>query len=1026
MPDQHNTLEFDQFMNGLLARLGWKRVDLADALFVHPSTVTNQLKGKVEDWRAQLSFVEGVQKNLALQLIPEERTWLSDYHAWLGDRADNSSRDTWLEWCERALPGLGTAQRNNYLNLVKKAYGQPQGGRVRRDHAEIRDEPPPEPIGRFQQRDTKVTREFVEAYMQMDEIKQRPLPPDLTLLEWLQRPENQRIALLAVAGCGKTTALYEMAYEAADTELPKDVVERLPVFVSLGDYSEEDGPLEKWWPRGARKALSMHLPEGLEAAIDDFGPVEEQLERLRRAGRLLLLIDGLNELPGGANGALRPKVNEFIRTSTRNQIVVACRVADYRNTIAELLKRVELLRLDEERVYEAVRGHLTQLGDEAEADRVIEELSLDKNKELRIMLQIPLYVWAFSRGLSKCPDTGLWRLPANRGQLLDQCVQRLLAEEFNKAGGARLPVVGARDLHEGLARIAYHLRKDEKSRGSTKPLSVFMRHMPADIIGLFARPIDALAQADGAGLLDVDRKSGKISFWKEPIEEVLAGRHILSLLARRKVVDCQDLWKAAQMRGEVPPVRPSTGNSPQHPSAEGPWVDVTILAVGLTSDPDSLVAPDDFVSAVLAVNPWLAGRCIHEGGAQVSDAVRTKVQRALLDLMQDPAYSVRARVPCGVLLGELGDHRFHGKELFCLPRKDLLGFIKVPAGPFIMGSDRKTVEDWNREAETAGGGSGHYDDELWDQEQDLPHDYLIARYPVTNAQFRCFLEDEDGGYPKWEMDDGARDWTADGLKWVLGDRWSEALEASWRRAYQGGRYKGWKNEDDFIENGVKPHLRRLRKDGPAAEYWTNPDYSPPNQPVVGLTWYEAAAYASWLHRKLLTAQQCPPELRRLLENGLRVRLPSEPEWEKAARGGLQIPGADGRLVDNARPRRQWPWEGAWDADRCSTAEGDDPVRWLSPAGMYPDGRSPYGCLDMVGNVWEWTRSRYASYPYPADEASRRDREDPENIGSPVLRGGSWDLIQWDARCAVRHWVDPDYLDGDVGLRLVVSLSDSGS
>ena len=268
------------------------------------------------------------------------------------------------------------------------------------------------------------------------------------------------------------------------------------------------------------------------------------------------------------------------------------------------------------------------------------------------------------------------------------------------------------------------------------------------------------------------------------------------------------------------------------------------------------------------------------------------------------------------------------------------------------------------------------------------------------------------------MDYRAQDWTADGLKWVLGDRWSEALDKRWRYAHQRGFYEKWEDEDDFIENGVKPHLRRLRKDGPAAEYWANPDYNPPNQPIVGLTWYEAAAYANWLHRKLVSAEQCPAELRTLLAGRLRVQLASEPEWEKAARGGLR---------DNPQPRRQWPWGDDWDDSKCNTAGGDDPVQWLSPVGMYPGGRSPYGCQDMVGNVWEWTRSRYEeSYPYPADEAGRRDREDPENIGLPVLRGGSWDYALRDARCAVRSTSYPGCLGSDLGLRLVVSLSDSGS
>jgi len=933
---------------------------------------------------------------------------------------------------------LTMEQRSAYLYLLTKAYGQwaGKGIYVPQEAEELRRAPEPPAGGRGPRRSYDAAlRSYDYVYEQAGMQRRERLQTGL--LDWFL--EKRHLALLAVPGCGKSTALEEMAGELAVRQLRATAAEdRLPVLISLGDYSDGSRSVAEWLSVGAREALRRALVgwsglDQVQAEADaeeeirrSYEPLADHLDGLRDRGKLFLLVDGLNELPGGADGFLRPSVNKFVAEARQsgNLVAVACRRDDYRSAIGDL-HRIELLPFDDERIHQAVLGHVGEEESKAEATRVWEQLVRPENSRLREVLAIPLYVEVFSKSLER-DGTGHYCLPANRGELLDRFARTLLARERERAVQAGRAIPDLLVLHAALAEMAYGMRAELGSHGSTRELSDVHALLVRALIGQFGAPNDCLNLASG-GLISLDRTNGKISFWKEPIEEVFAARHLLARFADGYLDECQALWRVPLKRGDPRLADDRTaGEAPPYPNTDGAWEQTTILAAGLAGSAERRASADKFVQAVLAVNPWLAGRCIHEGGAQVSDAVRAQVQQTLLDVLQDRDYSVRVRVPCGVLLGELGDQRFHGKELFCLPREELLGFIRVPAGPFIMGSDQKTVDRWNDVAEKAIKISGLYNGELYGRKQELPDAYLIARYPVTNAQFRCFVEDEDGGYPRWDMDYRSQDWTSDGLKWVLGDHWSDALEAAWRDAHRRGLYKDWDDEDNFIENGVKPHLRRLRKDGPAAEYWSNPDYNPPNQPVVGVTWYEAVAYANWLHRKLLQAEQCPPELRRLLENGLRVRLPSEPEWEKAARGGLKIPGHDGGFVDNPQARREWSWEGDWDSDRCNTAEGAEAVRWLSPAGMFPDGASPYGCLDMIGTVWEWTRSRYASYPYPADEAGRRDREDPENIGSPVLRGGSWGSNRRNARCAVRGRHVPAIMYNYLGLRLVVSLSASGS
>lgn len=164
-----------------------------------------------------------------------------------------------------------------------------------------------------------------------------------------------------------------------------------------------------------------------------------------------------------------------------------------------------------------------------------------------------------------------------------------------------------------------------------------------------------------------------------------------------------------------------------------------------------------------------------------------------------------------------------------------------------------------------------------------------------------------------------------------------------------------------------------------------------SHPVVTVTWHDALAYCEWLGK--MTSK--------------RVTLPSEAEWEKAARGD--------------KDERSYPWGENIDTTRLNThALG---LRETSLVGIFLEGASPYGVLDLIGNVWEWTRSilNDKKYPYPYKPEDGRENLNDENAPR-VLRGGSFYGYFDFARCSFRFHGHPDLRDDLNGFRVVVSAS----
>jgi formylglycine-generating enzyme required for sulfatase activity len=173
-------------------------------------------------------------------------------------------------------------------------------------------------------------------------------------------------------------------------------------------------------------------------------------------------------------------------------------------------------------------------------------------------------------------------------------------------------------------------------------------------------------------------------------------------------------------------------------------------------------------------------------------------------------------------------------------------------------------------------------------------------------------------------------------------------------------------------------------------YWHDKNLNAPTQPVVGVTWHDAVAFADWLTQ----------------ETGVRHRLPYAREWEVAARGGLvKKPFPWGREAPDAG--------GVYRANYYPNDFDDDGFRLTAPVGSFPP--NGFGLHDMAGNVAEWCLDRFFS----------EERLTPfTNPEYRVLKGGSWFSRARDLRCAARRFAAPDNADGFIGFRVVRAASTS--
>jgi formylglycine-generating enzyme required for sulfatase activity len=407
------------------------------------------------------------------------------------------------------------------------------------------------------------------------------------------------------------------------------------------------------------------------------------------------------------------------------------------------------------------------------------------------------------------------------------------------------------------------------------------------------------------------------------------------------------------------------------PALETEWAEAAILASGLAEAADSLLAE------VLATSPRLAGECLARNSPKVTPETVEGIRATLLDRATDEQVGLAERVATGLTLGRIGDPRFRPEGGFIPPI-----LCAAPAGYVWLGS--------NDDDDQA------FADERPQQRVEVAA-FRMGRYPVTNAEYQAFVE--AGGY------DDPGFWTKRGWAWRKArdtgegslnrrlrnlayfrdhpddlERWfgDAALEANDREL--------WRRLVTMDDAAARAHLRNLglerirSRDAPA--FTRYPMLNCDNQPVVGVCWYEAVAYCRWLSAV----------------SGRAYGLPTEAQWERAAKGD---------------DKRVYPWGPSWEPGRCNALPEN--IQQTTSVGVFPGGRSPFGCEDMAGNVAEWTSSLYAPYPWP-DEGGPLD---VEAEGVRVTRGGGWDSTPRVVRSALRGDMSEPHTDGaSLGFRVM--------
>ena len=780
--------------------------------------------------------------------------------------------------------------------------------------------------------------------------------------------QNRWMVIKGDPGSGKSTFVNYLANCLATQQTAmlegwqEEEIDLLPIIVVLRDFAKSlPGNLPK-------QAQPRHLWDFVHTRLraQNLAASAKSILEILDKGKAIVFLDGLDEVPTTEKRVfVRDAVHAFINRYSENRFLATCRVLSYQppKTRDEADLRLvnfpefELAAFNDKQIstfidgwYEELSNLRTGTPEEAQDSAHRLKTAIGQRPELRRLAQNPLLLTVMT-----LVNTHKGRLPDARAVLYRETIDILLWrwEQGSKGqkGQLRQLLLEAdcadTDLEQIIWKLAYDAHAQTYESDSEESLAgigeLTLQKSLAAInkgdLNWAARVIETMKLR--AGLL-LERDNGVFTFPHRSFQEFLAGMYLESkddfVPRAKELANNQLLWRQTIL-----------------------WaVSYRVYIRGSNDGPLALVAelcparvPVDEVSWSKV---WLAGDILHEIGlsrverSELGNDLLPRVQNRLIQLIEQNHLAPRERAEAGDTLAKLGDSRPGVIPVFSWAQGLEVGnsilFCKISTGKFLMGNTEETdfISDDNERPQI---------------EYDIKHDFFISRYPITNAQFDLFVNDPNG----------------------------------------------YTNENWYTKEG-KEWYRELRPTRPPKHGGV---FDLPNHPVVRVTWHESVAFTHWLTNKLRNED---PTLKIWTEGEIyefsvdftrwELRLPSEAEWEKAARG------ANGH---------RYPWGDDFQPEKvnCQNTIGS-----TSAVGCFPSGQSPYGLLDMSGNVWEWCNTQWTEKGYKS--YSKNENNEVQGEARRVVRGGSFGGSEKLVRCAFRHWFYQNNRSHDLGFRVVVSLA----
>ena len=637
------------------------------------------------------------------------------------------------------------------------------------------------PEGETWKRDLSLAGRDVSGEEQEDTLH---LGEPVPLIQILQNYSG--VIVLGDPGAGKTTFMKYLALRLARGE---------GELIGLGDFLPILLPLAGF--ANALLTRDIRLDDFIADYFAGIGanlPVSAMLSEALKAGRALILLDGLDEVRDlNMRNTVVERVVDFFAFHRHqgNKFVLTSRVVGYRavRPSAEDLVECTIIDFEEDEIEEFVGHWTTALEKQAQGNTAVARADADtdrrelldaihQNPGVRQLASTPLLLTILA--LMKRQGVSL---PERRVQLYDQYVTTLLST-WNRARSlsGRSP---GRDIDEIqtvriLAPLALWMHEVSPGVGL-----VGSEEMRRKLEELFSERGDGSPhQAARQFLMDVrehaalllERGPGAYGFIHLTFEEYLAA----VALALRGQGDANPIIEVLSAH-----------------VGEQAWREVTLLTIGYLGIRQQLPkVSGEVIEALVTNKPGPVGEAVILAGDAVLDTwpggvppqSRERVILELVPTMQDANIRPELRRHAGLLLGRLGWRP-----------GDLDRFVELPAGEYLSGVRKEAKE--------------------------VPHMYWIAKYPVTNIQFARFVH--EGGYQTREY------WSEDGWEWRTGKYDERTLEAV---------------ASDWLE-----HRPARKRNMPY--YWHNIELSNPIVPVVGVSWFEAEAYCHWLSKKIVAVPE---------------------------------------------------------------------------------------------------------------------------------------------------------------------------